>query len=165
MTDLAMISRAPVGRSHNDSGHTLLELITVMALLGILAASAAPFTDSRRQDINTAVNVFIANVRQARARAITSGSRVQFNWLGSGKYEIRPLEEDNAAQWIATAKPSRQGAVPDTVQVAMQTTSFEFDTWGMMVSSEDPIDVDFSDAFGARHRVSVWPSGQVYYEY
>lgn len=135
-----------------------------MALLGILAAAAAPFTDTRRQDINTAINVFMANVRQARARAITSGTHVEFNWLGSGKYEIRPLEETSSA-WVAASAATRVGKIPRTVELAMETTTFEFDTWGMMVSSDEPVEVDFSDAYGAKHRVSIWPSGQVYYEY
>jgi prepilin-type N-terminal cleavage/methylation domain-containing protein len=151
-------------RRIGESGHTLLELITVMALIGILAAAAAPFTDSRRQDINTAVNVFVANVRQARARAITSGTHVEFNWLGSGKYEIRPLDETSSS-WVAASAATRVGEVPQTVDIAMETTTFEFDTWGMMLSSDEPVDVDFSDVYGANHRVSIWPSGQVYYEY
>jgi prepilin-type N-terminal cleavage/methylation domain-containing protein len=152
-------------RGIGESGHTLLELITVMALIGVLAAAAAPFTDTRRQDINTAINVFVANVRQARARAITSGTHVEFNWLGSGRYEIRALEEASRSVWLAANTATKQGEVPDTVSVAMETTTFEFDTWGMLVSSDEPVDVDFSDAYGANHRVSVWPSGQVYYEY
>jgi Tfp pilus assembly protein FimT len=138
--------------------------MTVMALLGILAAAAMPFTDTRRQDINTAVNLFIANVRQARARAITSGTHVEFNWLGSGQYEIRPLEE-SGSQWVAASTATRVGQVPEAIKIATDQTTFEVDTWGMMVSNDEPVDVDFSDAYGANHRVSVWPSGQVYYEY
>lgn len=150
----------------SQSGYSLLELLTSMAIFGVIAAAGIPHLDTRRQDLNTAVSTIIADIRFARSRAITSGTHYVMKRINASKYQIQRFEESGTT-WVfhSVAKTIE---LPSYITIALSPTTLEFNTRGMMVTSlvsGSFVTLTVTDSkFDAEHTVSVWPSGQVYYE-
>lgn len=149
----------PTQRVARQRGYSIVEMVTVLAIFGILAGSAFTHFTYQRIDIDTAVTSFVADVRYARARAITSGTHFAFNWLGGNLYQVQELQQVGTLWNYATTARRRQ--VPSHISVSISPAMLEFNTRGMMISATDPVYVEFSDAFGAHRTVAIWPSGQV----
>ncbi len=147
-------------------GYSLLELLTTMAIFGVLAAAGIPHLDTRRQDLNNAVTTIIADIRYARARAITSGTHYVMERKETNLYEVQRYEEVGGVwSYDSTAKTVQ---LPSYITVTLSPTTLEFNTRGMMVTSFPSgsyLTLTVKDTkFNAEHKVTVWPSGQVYYD-
>src|SRR6266581_3856135 len=81
------------------AGYTLVELLTAVAIFGILAAAGLPHIDTGRQDINSAAKQVIADYRWARTRAITSGVHYTVTWSGSNAYQVQRLKQNADTTW------------------------------------------------------------------
>lgn len=161
----------PRSRFADTRGYSLVELMTVMAIFGVLAASGLPHIDTRRQDINTVMNQVIADLRFARSRAITTGTHFAFELSEDGRtYDIQRLVEeaavDGSREWNLDSVVNTV-TLPAHVQLTLPSDveTIEFNTRGMMVSSVNFFEIAVADNLhGAAHTMSVWPSGQIYYE-
>ncbi len=147
-------------------GYSLLELLTTMAIFGILAAAGIPHLDTRRQDLNNAVTTIIADIRYARARAITSGTHYAMKRLGASQYQVQRFEEVGGV-WSYDS-PAKTVQLPSYITITLSPATLEFNTRGMMVTtfpSGSFLTLTIKDTkFDAEHTVTVWPSGQVYYD-
>lgn len=146
-------------------GYTMVEAMATIAIAGVLIGSALPRVDTRRNEINSAVNAVIADLRFARGRAITTGTHYAFELTASGTYEIQRLKESLAGGWVLD-EVAKTNALPEHVVLALsQSGNVEFNTRGMMISSPNMLTLSFSDTtFGSTHQVSIWPSGQIHHE-
>lgn len=152
-------------RFANRSGHTMIEALVTMAISAVLIGSALPHIDTRREQINTAINAVIADLRFARARSITTGTHYALELTDAGTYELQRLKENIAGEWVVDSI-AKTHTFPSHITLELsQPVTLEFNTRGMMISSIDTLTLNFSDTqFGATHQVSIWPSGQIYYE-
>lgn len=143
-------------------GYTMIEAMATIAIAGVLIGSALPHVDTRRQEIHSAVNAVVADLRFARARSITTGTHYAFALTDSGTYEVQRLKENAVGAWVLD-EVAKTNHLPEQITLTLsQPVSVEFNTRGMMISSPSILDLDFSDAlFGATHQVSIWPSGQI----
>jgi Tfp pilus assembly protein FimT len=143
----------------------MIEAMATIAIAGVVIGSALPHIDTRRQDVNTAINAVIADLRFARARSITTGTHYAFELTDSGTYEVQRLKQNAGGAWVLD-EVVKTNALPDHVAIVLpQPVSIEFNTRGMMISSNNTLTLNVSDTtFGASHQLSIWPSGQIYYE-
>jgi type II secretion system protein H len=105
----------------SESGFTLLELIIVVAVMGIMAAMAAPGFDSyfRRQDARTHAQLIGSTLQEARSRAVREAN----NYFVLFDVDATPgkmrLVDDNDNQWDIDMGETQQdfnwafGAHPD----------------------------------------------------
>jgi prepilin-type N-terminal cleavage/methylation domain-containing protein len=159
-----MTMRVPK-RLANRRGYTMIEAMATIAITGVLIGSALPHVDTRRQEINSAVNAVVADLRFARGRSITTGTHYAFVLTDSGTYEVQRLKENAAGDWVLD-QVAKTNHLPEQITLAFsQPASVEFNTRGMMISAPSILTLDFSDTtFGATHQVSIWPSGQIHHE-
>lgn len=148
-------------------GYSLVELLTGIAIFSVLLAVGLPHLNTHRQDINSAVTSVIADIRFARSKAIRTGAHYAVELLDEHTYQVQRFREVDAGNWqfesiVKTAE------LPEHINLDMDPTLLEFNTRGMMISdigNNSWVKVAVTDdAYGASHEISVWPSGQVYYE-
>lgn len=151
-----------------QTGLSLVELIVYMGLVSIVAGTAIPQLMARTLKTATVVENIVADIRMARGRAIVAGVRYCVHPVGSNRYEIRKLKQSGST-WVDD-KVIKSVTLPSTVTWNMNTDSsaghLEFNTRGMQVAgSASPYYTTINDVYGASHKLSIWPSGQVYEEY
>jgi prepilin-type N-terminal cleavage/methylation domain-containing protein len=161
------MTREAARRLATGGGYTLIELLVGISIFSIVALVGLPHVDTRREGINMAVQHLIADLRLARARAITSGTRHAIAFTGSHAYELQRLAMNAAGTW-------ELDQVVKTVQLADGIKAFvpdtpdervEFNTRGMMISSPQPLLPVLADEHHqVERRLAVWPSGQIYQE-
>lgn len=80
-------------------GFTLMELIVVVAVLGILATIAAPafqqFLTERR--LNGAARLLMTDLLNARMQAVTQNNRFLVSILDAGRYQVLDDGNENGA--------------------------------------------------------------------
>src|SRR3990172_2201443 len=154
-------------RLASPRGYSLVELLTGIAIFGVLLAAGLPHVNTQRQEINSAVTAVIADIRFARSKAIRTGAHYAVKLLDEHTYQVQRFREVDTNNWQFDSIV-KTGELPDHINLDMDPTLLEFNTRGMMVSDigNDPwVNVAVSDdAYGASHVISVWPSGRVYYE-
>lgn len=146
----------------SSAGYSLIELLSTVAIFGVLAATALPHVDTRRTDLDSTLRQVIADYRWARSRAITSGVHYRIEWTGERSYELQRMRENEDGTWSAetiaksVSLPSHLLGIPDTA-------AHEFNTRGMMISSPTQTFIALYDgAFNYVSRtIAIWPSGQV----
>lgn len=160
-----MMTRKLTSRLTNRCGYSMIEALVTIALSGALIGSALPQVDTRREQINTAVNAVVADLRYARARAITTGRHYALELTDTGGYELLRMEQNQSGAWVVE-EVAKANVLPDHITLQLsESGGVEFNTRGMMISSPSTLTLTFNDTrFGATHEVSIWPSGQVYYE-
>jgi prepilin-type N-terminal cleavage/methylation domain-containing protein len=147
-------------------GYSLAEMMVVMAIASVTAAVALPHFDTRRENINTAVQQLISDLRFARTQAITHGTHYCVHRTSRG-YEVRRLKLQGTS-WTLD-RVVRKIALPAGVTFD-SWYHFKFNTRGMQVyftnpSNPEPTYLTARDGFGAETQVSVWPSGQAFDEH
>lgn len=153
-----------MGSVRGRHGFSLLELIVVLAVLGVVLSLSAGVLNPDRQAVNQAAQSLAAQVTRARLEAIRRNEFVgiQFNATGAGRYEIfvdsnRDGTPDNVIQAVTFG----QG---DWARVRLAQisggTSFVFDTRGVPVNFVQ-IEVTLSNRQGTYTKtVQISPQGR-----
>lgn len=146
-------------RLRSQAGYSLIELLTNMAIIAVLAGTAIPHLDTRVQDLQTVTKQVMSDYRWARVRAITGGAHFRLKWLSTGSYRIERLKLTGTT-WD-TDVIVKQVDLPATITHSSGVSNVEFDTRGMMVSSGSMVSQGLSDSkYGVTRTLGVWPSGQ-----
>ncbi len=152
-----------------QSGYCLLDLLTTMAIFGILLGAALPHVDTRRDDVNATVKRVVADLRWARGRAIASGDHFGVRWTGGQTYQVERLQlVGETWQFKDIVKKVE---LPDHLLAYDLSPPFvEFNTRGMVVFPPGTTPYTrlariHDDKFNAEHAVSIWPSGQIHEEW
>lgn len=155
-----MMASEKIQRRHNQAGYTLVELLTTVAIVAVVAGAGLPHLDTRRQNIQNATSQVIGDYRWARARSITSGAHFALEWTGPSNYEVQRLKQVGTEWELDEIIKSVE--LPPTLSRSGSPDVVEFNTRGMMISSESMEQQRLSDdAFGAERVIALWPSGQV----
>jgi len=111
---------SPVDRCERERGFTLLELMIVLAILGLVIAIAMP-TVSRRSpgtSLAAAAGELRAVIHGARTAAIAGGQPIAFRgdpnsgyWLGTQHHRLTSIDGADAVR-VATAGASRIAFFP-----------------------------------------------------
>lgn len=146
----------------NRAGYSVVETLTAIAITGVLAATALPHLDTRRQDIHTTVTQMVSDYRWARSRAIVTGVHYSVEWTSSSRYQVKRLKKDASGAWVLDTVV-KDVMLPATVTRLYTGVPVEFNTRGLSVTSTYALWLFFHDSqFGNNVTLAVWPSGQTY---
>jgi prepilin-type N-terminal cleavage/methylation domain-containing protein len=154
----------PVWRS--NGGFSLVEILVAMAILGVLMATALPHLDTRRENVNTATKTIVANIRLARAKAMSTGVHYCMHRNSNTQYYVRRWSDNkNVVDTNLPAKVSWSiQNYPDLPHVMFNTRGMAIDNSAQKRVLTNPVNISVTDTFGITRKVVVWPSGQVYEE-
>lgn len=154
-----------------DAGHTLIETLVTLGILGVMVASGLPKWDPRRQDINTARQMVLGDYRYARARAITTGVHFSVKITNSQQYQVQRHVQNADGSW-SVAGVVRTVNLPSNLVIGSFPDTLEFNTRGLMITlppsgPASQLYVNLVDQAGTAkaHQFSVWPSGQINEEF
>jgi prepilin-type N-terminal cleavage/methylation domain-containing protein len=174
---VAMGTRKPldkraVRRITSRSGYSLVEVIVAMALFGVLARIAVPHFDARRMQINAAQRLVIANLRLARAKAITKSVHFRIDFANASQVRIAQMVQDGAGVWSVDDTKTKTIALPASTRFASGTqctspcqaiigTNIEFNSRGISTNLAAVEQITLIDDFGKAKALQAWPSGQI----
>jgi hypothetical protein len=144
-------------------GYTVMELMTVLALTGIILAMAIPNIPRGTYDLWGTQTLFLGDIRAARTLSLTKGDHFRLLVTGVDSYEVRRMQLLGGI-WIDRVQPPITArTLPTHISFAAGVTnSYEFNTRGLLVNSNAVQDILLTDSQSGRYRgVTVWPSGQV----
>jgi len=146
----------------NDTMITLAELLVTMSLLAIVLGIALPQFPRRPYALWTAHEQLLADLRLARADALTRGDHFRFDIYGATTYREYRMRLV-AGVWVINGPPLRDRTLPAGVSFTSGVGSqFEFNTRGLMLNPGAATQITLSEAATGHTRVvTVWPSGQV----
>ncbi len=166
-----MIVKAPIPERQcyrGNVGLTAIELLVVLAILSIVLKMAISTLNASARILDNAGKEFSANLRLARARAISTGYHYQVT-VFSTYYNIDKMVL-NAGNWVVDGgMPTRTVALPTPVTITpVPSGSYQFDSRGACVGATAPC-LTAASAITLHHEaqnrdvlVNVWPSGQIY---
>jgi prepilin-type N-terminal cleavage/methylation domain-containing protein len=105
------------GFKHSERGYTMAEVLTVVAIIGILSLVSVPaFINFRASNtLKSSLNVFINDIRYARQYSITHTVYVRVAVDNNGTTASRPYtfqsSSDNGATWSSLTVPGAIGNV------------------------------------------------------
>lgn len=154
--------RAPDWR---ERGHTLVELTVALSILAILMRIAVPLWKATSMNIVTARRIVVANLRLARANAITKSIHYQVSFASDqGSVKLSPMVQPTppATTWTADTTKVQSSAFPKSTQVSTSSVVIEFNTRGMVANSSTVTVISVTDSLGRTKSLQVWPSGQIH---
>jgi prepilin-type N-terminal cleavage/methylation domain-containing protein len=124
-------------RLRNRSGHTLIELLTVLAIIAVVVSTASPSMKSymERNRVRRALDRITNDISYARILAVRSGERVVLRFSSPTSYEL-----------------VKEGATPTT----LRSVSLASDYPGVRIT---PPTVDSKLEFDSRGMLHSTPSG------
>ena len=156
----------------STGGYSLVEVIAAIAIFGIVAKTAIPSLDARRMRILTAQQMLAADLRLARANAITKSVHYRINFFAAGQIKLEPMTQQADGTWLVDSGNSKTLALPKNTQIATGSqcvspctpvvgTNIEFNSRGIPVNLSALAQITLIDDFGKSKALQAWPSGQV----
>jgi Tfp pilus assembly protein FimT len=143
----------------------MIEILVVMSIFGIIAAIAAPQFRASRVRINNAHRMVLANLRLARANAISRSVHYQVSFPTATQIRVSRMQETppGSGTWVVDTTNAQTIPMPTATEVASTVVgnSYEFNSRGITVNLTGPQRIDVTDTYGVTKSVQVWPSGQV----
>lgn len=134
----------------SQRGSTMLELVTVLAVMGILAAVAVPSAAGTHRTLAsaTAARELALLLRSAQARAQMQAAPVRVQVAGDGRYEV----SDGTA-----GEPWARGSLGAPVQTNYPGGAVEFGArgWPLLAGTTTPRAGSFTVGAGGRITVVV----------
>jgi len=153
-----------VAGSRGRQGFSLLELLGAFAVMSVMAAVAIPQFRSNTHNLWQAHSLMVADLRQARAYALTRGDHFRVTVTSPTRYELRRYrDDDNNGVWTADGTALRVRSLPSGVRITSSGGSaFEYNTRGLMINPNAAAVLTLRDTNTNYDRViRVYPSGQV----
>jgi len=156
----------------NSRGFTILELVMVVAVLGIIAASAIPAMNNavERNKVFTTSELVAAQFREARLAAITRNAPIRLRFNCAGGRAVRMLVVtgdpaiDNASDRCDITQPTDGSPVyvPENVTLRASSPQVEIDGRGFVTSIGGTMPLFLSVNNGSHTRiVSITGTGRV----
>jgi type IV fimbrial biogenesis protein FimT len=124
-----------------SSGFTLIELITSIAVLGILLAIAAPSFNRfmRNIEVRNAAESILSGIQRARAEAVGRNTNVSFTLSNDSSWTVSVVAP--AAQ--IESRPANEGSQNVTRTITGSAT-ITFNNLGIIANAEPLQQIDFS---------------------
>jgi prepilin-type N-terminal cleavage/methylation domain-containing protein len=159
--------RAGLGCGSRSAGYTLVEAVTALAIVGIVAAIAAPrFFGTAEFRARFFYDDVRAAVAQAHALAVASGCEVEFSISGAS-YRVRQRSGCTVGPFTAevadpaTGQPPFGATAPSGVTLAATVNPFRFDALGRVRNGTGTVS-DVSLTVGSRSFSAVGETGFVH---
>lgn len=161
---MAVAPHATVGceQSKTRRGFSLIELVVVIGILSAMAAVAMPRRETGLFALRTAQSTFVADMRTARARAISRAVHFRVEISGAQSYEVLEMMEAGGG-WTQAGDPEVSRTLPPSVSFSGGIgDGYEFNTRGLLVEATTATTLTLVDSTTGNVRtVDIWPSGQV----
>lgn len=167
-----VLNHTSLGHLGSIGGYSLVEVIVAMAIFGIVARAAIPHLDARRVQVIAAQQVVAANLRLARANAITKSTHYRVDFTTASQMNITPMVQNVDGTWGPDTSYSQPVALPKNTHFAGDSqcvapctpvigTNIEFNSRGVAVNLAAKAQITLVDDFGKSRALEAWPSGQV----
>jgi prepilin-type N-terminal cleavage/methylation domain-containing protein len=146
-------------------GQSLIELMVTLSIVAIVLRIGLPMWKASSMNIMTARRMVVANLRLARANAITKSLHYQVSFAadkGSVKLSGMAPPTPPATTWAVDTTKVQTSAFPKSTQVSTSSVVVEFNTRGMVANSSTMTLISITDSFGNTKSLQVWPSGQIH---
>jgi Tfp pilus assembly protein FimT len=146
-------------------GYSLIQLVVTLSIVAILGAIAVPSWKASQMNILTARRMVLANLRLARANAITKSLHYQVSFPDAGHVTLSGMLQSPAGSgtWVVDTTKVQTSALPANTQVsaAALSTTVQFNTRGMVANATTMTAISLTDSFSNTKSLQVWPSGQI----
>jgi prepilin-type N-terminal cleavage/methylation domain-containing protein len=153
------------GPASGMRGYSLIEVVVTLSIIATLIAIAMPMWNANRMNILTARRMVLANLRLARANAITKSLRYQVSFPDAGHVALSGMLQNPAGSgtWVVDTTKVQTSALPANTQIsaAALSTTVQFNTRGMVTNASTMTGIGLTDSFGNTKSLQVWPSGQI----
>jgi len=162
--------RPPAGRATSwvvtaAGGYGLIELLVTLSIFTIIAGIAMPEIRAARMQVGNAQRLLIANLRLARANAISKSIHYQVTFPTANQIVVSRMNETpvGSGTWLVDTTTQRTIAVPSPafLKSTVVGTTYEFTTRGLVVNLNAPVQLDAQDTYGMTKSLQIWPSGQI----
>jgi Tfp pilus assembly protein FimT len=139
--------------------------VVTLSIVAILGAIAVPSWKASQMNILTARRMVLANLRLARANAITKSLHYQVSFPDAGHVTLSGMLQSPAGSgtWVVDTTKVQTSALPANTQVsaAALSTTVQFNTRGMVANATTMTAISLTDSFSNTKSLQVWPSGQI----
>jgi prepilin-type N-terminal cleavage/methylation domain-containing protein len=148
--------------AQRNAGYTLMEVLVVLAVMGILGRIAVPQLRAQRMQLGVAQRLVVAQLRLARTNAITKGVHFRIEFSQPAQLSVQRMQLVSGV-WQVDTSSVQTITLPQVTQVSPSVvgTRVEFNTRGFAVNLTQARQIDLTDTFGATKSLQAWPSGQV----
>jgi hypothetical protein len=139
--------------------------MAAIGITAILSAVAIPMWQASSMNILTARRMVSANLRLARANAITKSLHYQVSFPDAGHVALAAMMQSPAGSgnWVVNTAKVQTSALPAKTDVpaGSLSTVVQFNTRGMVVNASTVVAISLTDTCGNTKSLQVWPSGQI----
>jgi len=161
------------GHTGSIGGYSLVEIVVAIAIFGIIARTAIPHLDARRMRVLAAQQAVAANLRLARAKAITKSMHYRVDFTSANQMTIAPMVQNALdGTWSPDTANAEAVLLPGNTQFASGSqctapctpvigTNIEFNSRGVALNLAAKEQITLIDDFGKSKALEAWPSGQI----